>query len=584
MNLKTFIRYGFLYCIIALLWACASLQAPETDPPETAIQVESQPPGASIIIRETGRQIDPGETISLPAGRYTLVAEKKGYAAQEVSVEIDGQEARTIEIPMGKGFGTLLADSEPHGATVFVNNKMRGKTPLELDKIAEGEHVIEFRKEGYVNRQKNITVLAGEPSQISVELEAIPTSGFVIIRTRPQDGSIYMDGKKIGTGEVELPDLPFDNYTLQGALVTSPYERRFTETTLTHSETGPYTFTLFLDRYQRKIDDRWIDEKEALAIEQARYEQNRSDNPIGLKAKLSESAYQAITGVDGVAEILHHSLRVGDRIQFEYDNRTWLLWKRHDQITPEFNAAVEAFVAGNPHTDPWKADDPAAWALPADHQHILNAIVFGLHGSRGDMPLIDLGGEQLGEDHETIYRTKIDGPLTLVAEDGEIVSINGSAPPSPLIADLLVVHLPPDNSPLRVDWKQAPERLLVVSDASIDFMHSPDNRTLQVHEKTLVDLVEDREVKELVRISEGPDYGGWQRVRIKHSGPMADLINLNHDEIGPHQTAGTYRRIWLPRYIQEDGLSQRQLEAAYQVGGGIKDFESDVFLRRKERE
>jgi len=584
MNLKTFIRYGFLYCIIALLWACASSQPPEKDPPETAIQIESQPPGASILIRETGRKIDPGETIYLPAGRYTLVAEKKGYAAQEVFVSIDGMEAKTIEIPMGNGFGTLLADSEPHGASVFINNKMRGQTPLELDKIAEGEHVIEFRKEGYVSDQKNITILAGEPSQINVELEAIPTSGFVSISTRPRGGSIYMDGKKIGTGDVDLPDLPFDNYTLKGALVTSPYERRFAETTLTHSETGPYTFTLFLDKSQLKIEDRWIDEKEALAIEQARYEQNRSDNPIGLKARLSESAYQAIADVDRLAEIFHHSMRVGDRIQLEYDNRTWLLWKRHDQITPEFYAAVEAFVAGTPHTDPWKADEPAAWAMPADHQYILSAIVFGLHGMRGDMPLIDLGGEQLGKDHETIYRTQVDGPLTLVAEGGEIVSINGTTPPSTLVADLLVVHLPPDNAPLRVDWKHAPERLLVVSDISIDFMHSPDSRTLQVHEKTMVDLVEAREVKELVRISGGPDYGGWQRVRIKYSVPMADLINLNRDEIGPHQTAGTYRRIWLPQYMQEDGLSQRQLGATYQVGGGIKDFESDVFLRRKEGE
>lgn len=588
MRLNTIIRYGLLYGMVAFFWACASTPQPEppapVELPLSALQVESQPPGAEITIKDSGQLLASGEKILLPAGKYTLVAKKTGYDTRTKLVYMDGETPQKVTIRMGKGFADLTVSSQPENATVYLSGQEHGRTPIMIEKLSEGEHIVELRKEGYFSDRKTITIIPGKPEKLDMKLVKVPTSAPLTIFTRPSGGEIYLDGKKMGEGEVHLKDLSFGKYTIRGILPVSEYERRIGSASFRHQDEGPKRFTLLLDQPQRLFEENWHNEKEAIALEQKRYRRQRVSRPIGLKSRLSDEAYQSLANKDRLDNILHAMLRVGDRLALSYDDGDWLIWKRHHSLTLEFKAAVAAFIEGSSRTDPWAGDEVAVWRSLAGQGHILSAIVFGMYAETASLTLVDLTGKQLKPDGETILRTTNDGPLVLAAKGGDNIAINKAEPISPIALDLVLKHLPASDIPLQLTWDSPPDRLLVVCESPANFIHTPGSRMLKAHEKHLVDLVFDRKVKGMVRLSGGPDYSGWARVVTQPTGPFADQINLNRDEIGPHDTAGNYERIWFLRYSQENAMSQRQVNVTYQVGGGIKDFSGDKFLRHPEEE
>jgi hypothetical protein len=69
----------------------------------------------------------------------------------------------------------LLLQSVPEGAEVFLNDRLVGMTPSRLS-VPPGEYKVLFRKPGYKEYQRTITVLKRSDLTISYELEALPAS------------------------------------------------------------------------------------------------------------------------------------------------------------------------------------------------------------------------------------------------------------------------------------------------------------------------------------------------------------------------------------------------------------------------
>ena len=58
--------------------------------------------------------------------------------------------------------GGLTVDSRPEGASVFVDGKMVGTTPLAIDSVAAGEHAIGLTREGYSRWASSVRVTPGK--------------------------------------------------------------------------------------------------------------------------------------------------------------------------------------------------------------------------------------------------------------------------------------------------------------------------------------------------------------------------------------------------------------------------------------
>ncbi len=80
--------------------------------------------------------------------------------------------ARAAPRPVASYVGTLTIDASPDG-DVFLNRKNVGRTPLRLEKLRAGSHLIWIEREGYRRWTRVVPVTANRISRVSANLDPL---------------------------------------------------------------------------------------------------------------------------------------------------------------------------------------------------------------------------------------------------------------------------------------------------------------------------------------------------------------------------------------------------------------------------
>jgi hypothetical protein len=67
--------------------------------------------------------------------------------------------------------GSLYVDSRPRGATVFVDGKSVGQTPVSIADVHVGSHVVRIEMDGKRPVTANPRIAAGKTERVTVSLE-----------------------------------------------------------------------------------------------------------------------------------------------------------------------------------------------------------------------------------------------------------------------------------------------------------------------------------------------------------------------------------------------------------------------------
>jgi hypothetical protein len=67
--------------------------------------------------------------------------------------------------------GDVVVESKPPGAKVYVDNKLAGTTPLSLQQVSAGNHVIRLEREGYRRWSASVRIVAAERNRVTASLE-----------------------------------------------------------------------------------------------------------------------------------------------------------------------------------------------------------------------------------------------------------------------------------------------------------------------------------------------------------------------------------------------------------------------------
>lgn len=100
------------------------------------VQLNSDPPGAAVTVDSVSSCITPC-SLSLAGGRHTLAARVDGYEIERKIFYVPAD--TSIFLPMAKSEGVVLVSSEPAGASVAVDGKAAGTTPVKLV-LSAGTH------------------------------------------------------------------------------------------------------------------------------------------------------------------------------------------------------------------------------------------------------------------------------------------------------------------------------------------------------------------------------------------------------------------------------------------------------------
>src|SRR5687767_10845965 len=78
-----------------------------------------------------------------------------------------------VDLPAGPGapaVGSLLVESEPPGASVFVDGRLAGETPLTLSDIAAGLHRVRVVRLGHLENSRLVTIKPGARTTLRTRL------------------------------------------------------------------------------------------------------------------------------------------------------------------------------------------------------------------------------------------------------------------------------------------------------------------------------------------------------------------------------------------------------------------------------
>lgn len=139
------------------------------------IVVDSTPQGAQVQVdgKSDSSWVTPFTVPSLRPGQHSITASKAGYSSDTRSVDVAAGNKSTVVMHLTQLMATLVAISDPPGASVFVDGKDIGKTTPTQVSVDKGQRVVLVRKLGYIDETSSAQFVPGQTANISVTLRPL---------------------------------------------------------------------------------------------------------------------------------------------------------------------------------------------------------------------------------------------------------------------------------------------------------------------------------------------------------------------------------------------------------------------------
>ena len=165
----------------------AALPPPEAAVAQGRLLVRSMPPGAEVIVNGESRGTTPLALAGLPFGPYEVEVTLAGYPSRREQLMLDAGDpigslnADLTARPAGGapagsppaeqvGIGSILAETRPPGAAVWLDQRLVGETPVSIPDVPAGAHHIEFRLDGYRTWITTVEVAPATQARVAASL------------------------------------------------------------------------------------------------------------------------------------------------------------------------------------------------------------------------------------------------------------------------------------------------------------------------------------------------------------------------------------------------------------------------------
>ena len=103
-------------------------------------------------------------------GYYDLEARLAHHRSVTKQIQVVVGQSQDITLNPIPKYGSLDVVSTPHDATVTIDGKTMGKTPLTIEQLLEGEHQVAISLEGYKKEMRNVVVVENNSSLVEIAL------------------------------------------------------------------------------------------------------------------------------------------------------------------------------------------------------------------------------------------------------------------------------------------------------------------------------------------------------------------------------------------------------------------------------
>jgi len=176
------------------------------------VLVTSEPSGAEVFLNDQRAGVTPYQGSQI-AGNYTLLLRHPSYHDHyEQFILKEGETNTLTNIRLKPRYGYWEITTNPSGATVHLNGRLVGTTPLARGQILSGQHELMLRKRLYHQHTESFSIDDGNEKKLDITLK--PAFGKLVITSDPPGASVLIDGREAGTTPYSNPRQPSGDYNI----------------------------------------------------------------------------------------------------------------------------------------------------------------------------------------------------------------------------------------------------------------------------------------------------------------------------------------------------------------------------------
>ncbi len=137
------------------------------------LSVISDPLGATVYLDGKKVDITPMQKTALVVGTHQIMIKAFNYQPYTSIIQISKERNLALNIKL-KPVSSVEVDTFPSGATVYLDGKMVGQSPIVINDVYSGNHFVKVEKEGYLDQKKSILVGSGENRKMYFYLQEAP--------------------------------------------------------------------------------------------------------------------------------------------------------------------------------------------------------------------------------------------------------------------------------------------------------------------------------------------------------------------------------------------------------------------------
>lgn len=181
-----------------------TVPTPDTAKADTAIVEDSvvgtlvittTPENAVVVFDDVSKGKSPVTINDVSVGKHSIIIKKKGHFLKKASITVTGGTESKLHFQLIKP-AKITITSDPSGATVNINGKIKGKTPYSDSKIKPGECKLILSKDGFDDKELSMLPVNGGVD--SLHFSFVHIEGAEADSVADGEKNEKKDGKKDG--------------------------------------------------------------------------------------------------------------------------------------------------------------------------------------------------------------------------------------------------------------------------------------------------------------------------------------------------------------------------------------------------
>lgn len=150
--------------------------------------------------------------VPITAGHHVVTVAAEGYEVFEAPVTVSTAAPSLLNVHLRRQLASAKLETQPSGATVSLDGRMLGATPLEVNDLSNGKHHLVFELNGYQKREESIEWDGKSPHLYRFDLKLLP--GNLLLSSDVPGALVSLDRQLVGRAPMLLSDLPAGQHEL----------------------------------------------------------------------------------------------------------------------------------------------------------------------------------------------------------------------------------------------------------------------------------------------------------------------------------------------------------------------------------